>query len=278
MSPRTDSYMSLCLEQASHSSLHYRHGAIIVRGGKVIGQGYNDYRPGFNGELKSGKMSNSASNSPAILALKQKRKSKQKSNQSEQGSKPGHGSMSSLASSDLGGGRLANSPLSMHSEMMAIQSALSLSSHSSSYASARSSTSMQKPETWKLPARGKRDLQLRNLKYYVEVVCAEAASASTGKQHGGKAHVQKLQFEAASPQLAPNGGAGLQCAAGGGEEEEEGNERGDKQVRGGSHSVQCCERSQGVSVWAPSGSSVSASCSPSRSRFHTKTTRTITCA
>ena len=51
MSPRTDSYMSLCLEQAAMSPLHYRHGAIIVNGGKIIGKGYNDYRPGFDGCL-----------------------------------------------------------------------------------------------------------------------------------------------------------------------------------------------------------------------------------
>ena len=46
---RNDTYLSLCLEQASLSSLHYRHGCIIVRGGKFIGKGYNDYRSGFNG-------------------------------------------------------------------------------------------------------------------------------------------------------------------------------------------------------------------------------------
>jgi deoxycytidylate deaminase len=46
---KTDNYLALCLEQAAHSPLHYRHGAIIVRGGKVIGQGFNDYRRGFDG-------------------------------------------------------------------------------------------------------------------------------------------------------------------------------------------------------------------------------------
>jgi hypothetical protein len=34
---KTDSYLTLCLEQAAKSALHYRHGCIIVRGGKVIG-------------------------------------------------------------------------------------------------------------------------------------------------------------------------------------------------------------------------------------------------
>ncbi|KAL8994626.1 MAG: hypothetical protein Q9169_005448 [Polycauliona sp. 2 TL-2023] len=50
---RNDTYLSLCLEQASLSSLHYRHGCIIVRGGKIIGKGYNDYRSGFNGGAQS---------------------------------------------------------------------------------------------------------------------------------------------------------------------------------------------------------------------------------
>jgi deoxycytidylate deaminase len=38
---KTDNYITLCLEQAANSPLRYRHSAIIVRGGKVIGQGYN---------------------------------------------------------------------------------------------------------------------------------------------------------------------------------------------------------------------------------------------
>jgi hypothetical protein len=49
MSIRADSYLSLCLEQADMPPLYYRHGCIIVRGGKVIGQGYNTYCPGFDG-------------------------------------------------------------------------------------------------------------------------------------------------------------------------------------------------------------------------------------
>ena len=57
MSLRADSYLSLCLEQANKSPLYFRHGCIIVRGGKVIGQGYNTYRPGFDGgALKHGNM------------------------------------------------------------------------------------------------------------------------------------------------------------------------------------------------------------------------------
>ncbi|MCJ1377122.1 hypothetical protein MMC17_000214, partial [Xylographa soralifera] len=136
MSPRTDSYLSLCLEQATKSSLHYRHGCIIVSGGKIIGNGYNDYRPGYNGgALKTGKLAaSSASNSPAILALKQKQKQKQrpKSKPCQESAfiehayenEPEVASTSTFTpferpASDYSGarGRLANEPLSMHSEM-----------------------------------------------------------------------------------------------------------------------------------------------------------------
>ncbi|MCJ1438461.1 hypothetical protein MMC27_007851 [Xylographa pallens] len=138
MSPRTDSYLSLCLEQASKSSLHYRHGCIIISGGKIIGNGYNDYRPGYNGgALKTGKLAAcSALNSPAILALKQKQKQKQRpkskprqestfvEDADEEG--PESASTSTLSPFESpawdrsgGGRRLANQPLSMHSEMMA---------------------------------------------------------------------------------------------------------------------------------------------------------------
>ncbi|MCJ1394011.1 hypothetical protein MMC18_006888 [Xylographa bjoerkii] len=138
MSPRTDSYLSLCLEQASKSTLHYRHGCVIVSGGKVIGNGYNHYRPGYNGgALKTGKLAAcGALNSPAILALKQKQKQKQtpKSTQCHEGAfventyekEPEAASTSSFARFEIpaldcsgGGGHLANTPLSMHSEMMA---------------------------------------------------------------------------------------------------------------------------------------------------------------
>jgi hypothetical protein len=46
---KTDRYLNLCLEQAANSTLRHRHGCIVVKGGKVIGQGFNDPRPGFDG-------------------------------------------------------------------------------------------------------------------------------------------------------------------------------------------------------------------------------------
>ena len=73
-STKSDNYLNLCLEQASLSPLTFRHGSVIVKGGKVIGAGFNDYRPGFNGgTLKTGALNNSntasSSNSGAAAAL-----------------------------------------------------------------------------------------------------------------------------------------------------------------------------------------------------------------
>ena len=231
MSPRTDSYLSLCLEQASKSSLHYRHGCIIVRGGKVIGQGYNDHRPGFSGAvtLKPGRLANGASNSPALMALKIsnskfKLKSESKSKQTYQGGRTVAMDLASTGAREFGGGCLASSPLSMHSEMMAIHSALSLSSNTASHGSARSSALLQKPGLSKLPSRGKRELRLRNLKSYVGAVYGEALAATASKtaggmQYSGKSQVQASQFEPSASQCGHAEQPGLQQQGGEGERE-----------------------------------------------------------
>ena len=224
MSPRTDSYLSLCLEQASKSSLHYRHGCVVVRGGKVIGQGYNDHRPGFSGSvtLKSGRLANGASNSPALMALQlNNSKPKSQSKQSCYGESPVVMDLASTDTSEFGR-RLANSPLSMHSEMMAIQSALSLSSNTASYASARSSALLQKPGSFNSPSRGKRKLRLRNLRSYVDTVYGEALAAkasktAAGMQYGGESQVQASQFEPSASQCGLAEQPGLQEQEGGGE-------------------------------------------------------------
>src|SRR5579859_3262749 len=78
MSPRNDTFLSLCLAQAELSPLHYRHGSIIVRGGKVIGQGFNSYYTGNGGALKTGILPSSSVDGPAIAELKQHLKSKPK--------------------------------------------------------------------------------------------------------------------------------------------------------------------------------------------------------
>ena len=230
MSPRTDSYLSLCLEQASKSSLHYRHGCIIVRGGEIIGQGYNDYRPGFSGcvTVKSGRLACGASNSPALMALKLgKSKSKSRAKQYSYGESTASMDLASMDISEIGGGCLANSPLSMHSEMMAIQSALSLSSNTASYGSARSSALLQKPGLSKLSSRGKRESRLRNLKSYTDTICDEALAArvprtAAGMQYRGESHVQASRFEPSASQCGLAEQSGLQQQEGGGEGEQEG--------------------------------------------------------
>ena len=215
-----------------------------MRGGKVIGKGYNDYKPRFNGggTLKTGRFGASASASSAIVALKQKTKSKDK--QIVEDSKPLEYNLGTLGNNELGGGCLANSPLSMHSEMMAIQSALSRSGNTTAHGSARSSQLMQKPGSYKLSGRGKRQLHLRTLKAYLDTVC-EAALVETmgnsrppiGTTHGAKAQIQGSSFEPSASQCS-QGGAGSQ--RGGGEEGEG--------ERTAVHSEEYCERPQEACV------------------------------
>ncbi|KAG4441220.1 hypothetical protein IFR05_003338 [Cadophora sp. M221] len=201
MSPRNDTFLSLCLAQADLSPLHYRHGAIIVRGGKVIGQGFNTYRPGFDGgALKSGAVPSASLDGPAIAELKQRLKSKPKS-KSKSPNQPEEGSFTPFEA--MGCGHNANIALSMHSEMMAIRSALSLSSGTqSSQTSARSAKCFQKP-CFKLSGDSKkRKARARGLKAYAKAICeeAEAASAGTGKASGGEFSIQKSRFEPSASQ------------------------------------------------------------------------------
>jgi deoxycytidylate deaminase len=148
---KTDNYMTLCLEQAAKSPLRYRHGCIIVRGGKVIGQGFNDYRSGYNGgALKTGQLSTRTLNGPAIAELKKKQKLKR-----EPRLAASETSNTFVPFEGMGGGHHVNTPLSMHSEMMAIHSAISASSTLASTA-----LSSQKP-SFKLPGTSKRKARLR---------------------------------------------------------------------------------------------------------------------
>lgn len=207
MSQRSDKCLSLCLEQASKSPLHYRHGCIVVRGGKVIGQGFNDYRNGFNGgALKTGQLAsvqatNASDDTP--IKLKSPEKKNQKSEHSQQrqfgtGSqhvkRPSPGKSFQpfeLVGGGQGGGTMVNTPLSMHSEMMAIQNALAAASTSSSRA-----FSYQKP-CFKLPADSKRKQGLRRkqLEQYVERVCKGAEARSAGRSpQDAEQHVQGSSF------------------------------------------------------------------------------------
>ncbi|KAF2872000.1 hypothetical protein BDV95DRAFT_606565 [Massariosphaeria phaeospora] len=142
---KTDNYLTLCLEQAANSPLRYRHGCVIVRGGKVIGQGYNEYRAGYDGgALKTGRLPARSLDGPAIAELKRKLKLKPDSN--SQPDMPETTKPFTPFENMGGGGPHANTPFSMHSEMMAIHSALAASS--------------QKPY-FKLPGDTKRKARLR---------------------------------------------------------------------------------------------------------------------
>ncbi|KAK0104688.1 hypothetical protein ONS95_004962 [Cadophora gregata] len=204
MSSRSDTLLSLCLAQAELSPLHYRHGAIIVRGGKVIGQGFNCYRPGFDGgALKSGALPSRDADGPAIAELKQRLKSKPKS-KSKTPNQPEEGTFTPFES--MGCGHNANVALSMHSEMMAIRSALSLSSGTqASQTSARSAKYFEKPY-FKLPGDSKqRKARARALKAYVKATYEEATSTGTGKASGGESSLQKSYFEPCTSQSGPAG-------------------------------------------------------------------------
>ena len=228
MSPRTDSYLSLCLEQASKSPLHYRHGCIIVSGGKVIGRGYNHYRPGFNGgALKTGQLkSSSAFTSPAISVLRKKdtqkhtkTSGKQNADVKQQEPKLNFIPSENPALDSSGrGGHIINNPLSMHSEMMAIHSALSASGALTSSGSARSIRWLEKP-CFKAPGDNKHQSRLRGLEYYVESVCNEEAIISgvlgpkdvnRSQRNVGKSYVQRSRFEACTDQFCQGQGRGVQ--------------------------------------------------------------------
>lgn len=240
MSPRNDTFLSLCLAQAELSPLHYRHGSVIVRGGKVIGQGFNTYRPGFDGGvLKTGTLPVSALDGPAIKEQKSRLKSNSKS-KSKSKFKPGENNLQNQQDAgtftpfeSMGNGHHANTPLSMHSEMMAIRSALSLSSGTlSSQTSARAAAYYQKP-CFKLPGDSKkRNARAQGLKVYAKAVCADASliNTTTSKASSGKCTVQRQGFEPRASQpgeqvqraqqqrvLRRGGGQGVSC--GGGEEE-----------------------------------------------------------
>jgi deoxycytidylate deaminase len=189
---KTEKYLNLCLEQAAKSPLRYRHGAIIVRGGKVIGQGYNDVRNGFDGgALKTGRLSVRSLDGPAIAQLKKKHKLKRETvDQKEEATKT-----FTPFESMTGGGRLANTTLSMHSERMAIHSALSVANTAVS-----SAVSSEKPCFKLSGCSDKRKARLRQeaIKNYVKTVCKQALLQSSAKQFVGKSEVQEWRFEPAT--------------------------------------------------------------------------------
>ncbi|ROW15004.1 hypothetical protein VPNG_03489 [Cytospora leucostoma] len=177
---KSDQYLNLCLEQAAQSTLQYRHGCIVVKGGKVIGQGFNDCRPGYDGGsvLKTGVLPKSAvssfDNDPDKPGLPK--------------SKGNFKTVESVIG-NCGGGHHANARLTMHSEMMAINSALSSRS-----TLAASAVSHVKP-CYKLPSDSKRKRALRReaVVSYAQAVCLAAGEEL--QQGAGKAQADEWRFE-----------------------------------------------------------------------------------
>lgn len=165
---KSDSYLNLCIEQAALSPLNYRHGCVVVKGGKVIGQGYNDYRPGYDGGsvFKTGTLPKAACAFDAC--------------------KPDDG----LVDHRRGGGHHANARLSMHSEMMAINSALASSN------TLVTSTVPHLRQSFKLPGDTKRKRALRreNVSAYVQSVCLEVFGQDF-QQGTGTAQAEEWRFE-----------------------------------------------------------------------------------
>jgi deoxycytidylate deaminase len=155
---KTDNYLNLCLDQATKSSLRYRHGAIVVCGGKVIGQGYNDYRSGFDGgALKSGRLPLRSSGGLAIDEFKKKNKPNLEP-ESEPETVIKSNKTSAPFESIVGGGKLANTALSMHSEMMAIQSALTAAS---SAVSSAATSKKNRASNYRVALNGNLDYDVR---------------------------------------------------------------------------------------------------------------------
>jgi len=212
MSPRNDTILSLCLAQAELSPLNYRHGAIIVRGGKVIGQGFNTYRPGFEtSNLKTGALAAGSLDRPALAELKERLKSKTKTKSKQENFQENQQDAGEIS----GSGHGSNTPLSMHSEMMAIHSALSLSSGTlSSQTSARAAKYLQKPCFSLSGDPKKRKALARGLKAYAEAVCADASPAD-GKAYSGELSVQHSCFEPGTSQPGVQGEQQRQRQGGG---------------------------------------------------------------
>jgi len=91
-------------------------GSIVVRGGKVIGRGFNDNRSGFSGgALKTGKLADNVLHGSALQDLKTQLKRKHKEKDSLQSTSfTPYESQSN--GSGMGGGPEANTPLTMQYE------------------------------------------------------------------------------------------------------------------------------------------------------------------
>lgn len=199
---KADNYPTLCIEQAAKSPLRYLHGSIIVRGGKVIGQGYNDYRAGFSGGvLKTGRLPVSIMDNTAISEMKKKHKLKREGRDEQEPESNVRTTKMFTPFENMNGDKHVNTPFSMHSEMVAIHSAISASNTLAS-----TFLSCEKP-CFKVPGGTKRKArrQREAIKAYVEIICSVAIAQSTAEQRCGSTQVQQWRFEAATPESGQTG-------------------------------------------------------------------------
>ncbi|KAI0386779.1 hypothetical protein F5Y04DRAFT_71637 [Hypomontagnella monticulosa] len=183
---KADHYLNLCLEQAEMSPLHHRHGCVVVKGGKIIGKGFNDYRPGFDGgALKTGSLSTKAS-----MSEKQKQKKTNAQNwkhDSKNGFKPFENTVGLSAKAH----HHANQSLTMHSEMMAINSAL----ESSGTSAAMNLSYIKPPGAPSRDSKRKRQLRRDVVNAYAQRVCYETFGPQV-QQRSSPAQTDEWRFEA----------------------------------------------------------------------------------
>ncbi|KAI5923145.1 hypothetical protein F4810DRAFT_710900 [Camillea tinctor] len=182
---KSDYYLSLCLEQAELSPLRHRHGCIVVKGGKVIGKGFNDFRPGYEGgALKTGKLPTKSS-----VMKKQQRKQNHTTKRKDNNQKH------ELKSLENKAGHHVHQALSMHAEMMAINSAIA----SSNTSLATKTLSQLKPSfIFSRGLKGKRRQLRKQLNGYAQYFCDYGAGPlvqggsgpSSTKTSSGKSNCQ----------------------------------------------------------------------------------------
>ncbi|KAI1499881.1 hypothetical protein F5X99DRAFT_430263 [Biscogniauxia marginata] len=179
---KSDYYLTLCLEQAEQSPLHYRHGCIVVKGGKVIGKGFNDYRPGYDGgALKTGLLPTRSLAVDKQPHHKRHIMTKGGKPGQKQGFKPFENTVGILA----GGHHQAQNSLSMHSEMMAINSALA----SSSTLAATTVSHIKPLLTPSHDSKFKRQQRGKMLNEYAQRVCYDAVGPQKQQQKQQQKHI-----------------------------------------------------------------------------------------
>lgn len=183
MSSKTN-YLGHCLELAERSPLYHRHGCVVVKGGRIIGRGFN--KPSLSGgAVKTGTLRTGGSPSSIDAEMKSKhRKSKHKqkdglpnpfSNNSNPAKQQALDDGASFQPFEAGGG-FSNTPLTVHSEMAAIMDVLQKSTTLSSKA-----LSCEKPPN-KLPGSKRKDPKWKDVasayvERFFETQCAMQAQA-----------------------------------------------------------------------------------------------------